>query len=154
MVPLLLSFAAVGWAQCQTLRPALIPLRYDEDWTLLANPDCNKEALDKLKYIPLGRKDWYLSTGGEIRFKYENYDNPGFGTDLESANGYIPQRYLLHTDWHFGRRFRLFTQFQSGLEEGRHGGPRLTDKHIADLHQAFVDLSDSSDTGRRRPGLV
>jgi hypothetical protein len=151
-VPVLLAFSAVGWAQCQKQRPALVPLRYDENWSLLANRDCKKEALDGLKYIPLGREYWYLSIGGEIRYRYENYDNPGFGTDLESPDGYVLQRYLLHSDWHFGRQFRLFTQFQSGLEEGRHGGPRLTDKDIADLHQAFVDISDFSENFRLRIG--
>ena len=74
LVPVLLSFSAVGWAQCQQPRPALIPLRYDEDWSLVANPDCKKEALDDLKYIRLGRENWYLSIGGEIRYRYENYD--------------------------------------------------------------------------------
>lgn len=151
-IPLLLFFPAAGLTRCLKPRPVLIPLRYDEDWSLLANRDCKKEALDNLKYIPLGRKDWYLSIGGEIRYKYENYANPGFGTDLQSPDGYILQRYLLHTDWHFGRQFRLFTQFQSGLEEGRNGGPRLTDKDIADLHQAFVDISDSSENFRLRIG--
>src|SRR5438445_13756671 len=83
-----------------------------------------------------------------MRYKYENYDNPSFGTDPESPNGYILQRYLLHTDWHFGRQLRLFAQFQSGLEEGRNGGPRLTDKDIAALHQTFVDISDSTQNVR------
>jgi Alginate export len=151
-IPLLLLFPAAGLTQCLKPRPVLVPLRYDEDWSLLANRDCKKEALDNLKYIPLGSKDWYLSVGGEIRYKYENYANPGFGTDLQSPDGYILQRYLLHGDWHFGRQFRLFTQFQSGLEEGRNGDPRLTDKDIADLHQAFVDISDSSENFRLRIG--
>lgn len=151
-IPLLLSFPAIGSAQCQEKRPLLVPLRYEEDWSLLADPDCKKEALDDLKYISLGRKNWYLSIGAEARYRYENYDNPGFGTDPESPNGYILQRYLLHTDWHFGRQFRLFTQLQSGLEGGRKGGPRLTDKDIADLHQAFFDISDSSQNFRLRIG--
>jgi hypothetical protein len=151
-VSFLLFLPHFGSAQCQKRRPVLVPLRYEEDWSLLADRDCRKEAFDDLKYISLGRKNWYLSVGAEIRYKYENYDNPGFGTDAESPNGYILQRYLLHTDWHFGPQFRLFTQFQSGLEEGRKGGPRLTDKDIADLHQAFVDISDSSQNIRLRIG--
>jgi Alginate export len=151
-ISLLLSFPGVASAQCRKQRPVLVPLRYEEDWSLLADRDCKKEAIDDLKYISLGRKNWYLSIGGEIRYRYENYDNPGFGRDPESPNGYILQRYLLHTDWHFGRQFRLFTQFQSGLEEGRNGGPRLTDKDIADLHQAFLDVSDSSQNLRLRIG--
>jgi hypothetical protein len=151
-IALVLFIPATARAQCQSKRPVLQPLRYEEDWSLLADRDCKKEAIDNLKYVPLGRRNWYLSIGAEARYRYENYDNPGFGTDRESPNGYILQRYLLHTDWHFGHRFRLFTQFQSGFEEGRTGGPRLTDKDIADLHQAFVDIGDSSQNLRLRVG--
>lgn len=148
----LLFLPTLAVTQCKRQRPILQPLRYQEDWSLLADPDCKKEALDDLKYISLGREDWYLSIGGEIRYRYENYENSGFGTDPETASGYILQRYLLHADWHFGTHLRLFTQFQSGLEEGRNGGPRLTDKDVADLHQAFFDITDSSQNLRFRVG--
>ncbi|HEX8878864.1 MAG TPA: alginate export family protein, partial [Candidatus Acidoferrum sp.] len=149
---LVFAFSATTYAQCEKPRPVLQSLRYDEDWSLLANTDCKKEALDDLKYISLGHDDWYLSIGGEIRYRYENYENSGFGTDPETASGYSLQRYLLHSDWHFGSHFRLFTQFQSGLEEGRNGGPRLTDEDVADLHQAFFDITDSSHNVRLRVG--
>jgi len=149
---LLLFLPAIAAAQCQKQRPVLQPLRYEEDWSLLENPECRREAIDRLKYVSLGREDWYLSVGGEVRYRYENYETPGFGTDRETGSGYILERYLLHADWHFGQRFRLFTQFQSGLEEGRTGGPRLTDKDVADLHQAFFDVSDASETLRLRVG--
>ena len=149
---LFFAFSATGYAQCDKPRPVLRSLRYDEDWSLLANPDCKQGAVDDLKFISLGHEDWYLSIGGEIRYRYENYENYGFGTDPETASGYILQRYLLHSDWHFGSHFRLFTQFQSGLEEGRNGGPRLTDKDIADLHQAFFEITDSSQNVRLRAG--
>ena len=76
----------------------------------------HKEWIDHIKYILLGGNERYLSVGGEIRYKYENYENPGVGSDPESPSGYVLQRYLLHTDWHIGRHLRLFTQFQSGLE--------------------------------------
>lgn len=150
-VTLLLSFPGSAAAQCQKERPFLRPLRYDEDWSLLTDQDCKKESLDHIKYIPLRRREWYLSIGGEIRYKYENYENR-FGTDPKTPSGYILQRYLLHADWHFGRRHRFFTQFQSGLEEGRNGGPRPTDEHIGDLHQAFFDITDSSQRLRLRVG--
>jgi len=139
-------------AQCQKKRPNLQPLRYDEDWSLLSDPDCKEEAIDDIKYIPLGREHWYLSFGGEIRYRYENYENPGFGVGPETPSGYILQRYLLHTDWHLDRYFRVFAQFQSGLEDGRNGGPRPTDEDIADLHQGFLDITDSSQNLRLRIG--
>lgn len=146
LAPLLCAIPLVpsAMAQCQKDRPTLLMLRYDEDWSFLRDPQCVEEPLDRIKYISLGRREWFLSLGGEIRYKYENYDNPGFGTDPATPGGYLLQRYLLHTDWHFGSYFRLFTQFQSGLEEGRNGGPRLTDEDVADLHQAFVDVGNAS----------
>jgi len=152
VISFLLFLPAVVAAQCNEQRPVLQPLRYDEDWSLLAHPECKKELLDHLKYFSLGHENWYLSLGGEIRYRYENYENSGFGMDLETGSGYILQRYLLHSDWHFGRHLRLFAQFQGGLEEARNGGPRVTDKDVADLHQAFFDITDSSRNLRLRVG--
>jgi len=152
LITLLLSFPALAMAQCQKLQPALRPLRYDEDWSFLMDQACYTESIDHIKYIPLGRSEWYLSIGGEIRYKYENYENPGFGADPESPSGYVLQRYLLHSDWHIGKHLRLFSQFQSGLEQGRNGGPRMTDEDTADLHQAFADFTSSSQNLRLRVG--
>jgi len=149
---LLFLLPTVAVPDCRKQRPALGPLRSEEDWSLLADADCRRESFDGVKYISLRRKDWFLSLGGEIRYRYENYGSPGFGADIETGSGYILERYLLHSDWHLGQRFRLFAQFQSGLEEGRNGGPRLTDKNIADLHQAFFDITDSSQNLRLRIG--
>jgi Alginate export len=42
--------------------------------------------------------------------------------------------------------------FKSGIENGRNGGPRLTDQDVADLHQSFVDITDSSGNLRLRIG--
>ncbi|HLW52430.1 MAG TPA: alginate export family protein [Candidatus Angelobacter sp.] len=130
-------------------RPVLQQLRYDEDWSFLANAECRSEPLDNIKYVPLGREGWFLSAGGETRLRYENYQNPAFGSDPADENGYLLQRYLLHADVHFGERFRFFVQLQSGLEDGRNGGPRLTDEDILDLHQAFGELVLLKDTNSR-----
>src|SRR5262245_50237648 len=112
----LLSAAALAHAgspgECPG-RPSYQPLRYDEDWSVLANSACRTEMLDHIKYVPFSRDGWYLSMGGEIRQRYENYQNPGFGSDPKDDNGYLLQRYLLHADSHFGSRFRLFVQLQS-----------------------------------------
>jgi len=152
LFPFLFCLPAIGVAECQKQRPKLQPLRYDEDWSLLSDRDCKKEAFDEIKYVSLGLKDWYLSVGGEIRYRYENYEDPAFGVGPETASGYLLQRYLAHADWHLGSHFRIFSQFQSGLEEGRNGGPRPTDKDVADLHQGFVDITDSSQNLRLRIG--
>lgn len=114
-------------------------LRHDEDWSGLRDPACRTDFLDPLKFVPLGDRA-YRTLGGEMRLRYERYINSGFGTDPPTSSGYLLQRYLLHSDIHFTSSFRLFLQFQSGLDNGRNGGPRLTDKDTADFHQGFLDI--------------
>jgi hypothetical protein len=120
-------------------RPAYQPFRYDEDWSFLSVNSRESDWLDPLKYISLGREDWYLTIAGEIRERYELLDEPAFGAGPEDKNGYFLQRYLLSTDFHLGSRVRAFTEVQSGLENGRNGGPRPTDLDRLDVHQAFLD---------------
>src|SRR5262245_43864362 len=114
--------------------------RYDEDWSYLKEPERRTDRLDPLKYIPLNDRGWYVSLGGEARWRYEYFSEFAFGAGPQDSNGYFLQRYLLHADWHLGKRVRVFTQLQSGIENGRNGGPRLTDDDRLELHQAFVDL--------------
>lgn len=119
-------------------RPAYQMFRYDEDWSCLAD-STRDDWWDRLKYIPLGRPGWFASLGGEVRERFELLDQPGFGTGPVDDNGYFLHRYLLSSDLHLGARFRVFTELQSGLEQGRNGGPRPTDRDPLDLHQAFLD---------------
>ena len=45
----------------------------------------------------------------------------------------------LGQDFSLDARFRVFTELERGLEQGRNGGPRPTDRDPLDLHQAFLD---------------
>jgi len=132
----------------QTPTPSTTPppyqqQRYDEDWSYLKDPERRTDQLDRLKYIPLNDRGWYVSLGGEARWRYEYFSEFAFGAGPQDRNGYFLQRYLLHADWHLGKRVRVFTQLQSGIENGRNGGPRLTDDDRLEIHQAFVDLQFS-----------
>lgn len=120
-------------------RPAYQMMRYDENWSTFSDKSRRSDWLDALKYIPLGPSGWYVTIGGEMREKFELLDQPGFGAGPEDQNGYLLQRYILSSDFHFGPRFRFFSELQSGLENGRSGGARPTDLDRLDLHQAFVD---------------
>lgn len=122
-------------------RPSYQPYRYDEDWSVLRDPALRGDLWDGVKYVPFHADDWYLSVGGEARWRYEQVRRPGFGAQPDDRSGYLLQRYLLHTDWHLGKRVRAFVEVQSGLEAGRLGGPRPTDENTLDLHQAFVDVA-------------
>jgi Alginate export len=119
--------------------PPFQSLRYDEDYSYLKDKPKRKERLDKLKYISLGRESWYLSLGGEARVRYETYRNAAFGSGIQDKNGYFLGRFLFHTDWHFGKKLRVFVQLQSGIQAGRNGGSRPTDENKLDVHQAFFD---------------
>lgn len=122
-------------------------MRYDEDWSFLKDPSRRTEPLDRLKYVSLGKSDWYLSIGGEARLRYEYYTRYQFGAGPQDDNGYFLQRYLLHSDWHLGKRARAFAQVQSGIGVWRNGGPRLTDDDRLEIHQAFADLNFGDEKG-------
>src|SRR4051812_12420370 len=48
---------------------------------------------------------------------------------------------MLHANVYLTDWWRLFSEFKSGLEEDRVGGPRPTDRDDFDLHQLFFDLN-------------
>src|SRR5256885_1140669 len=124
-----------------TSAPLFKQLRYDENYAYLRDPSRRADYLDAIKFIPLNPNgDWYLTPGGEIRERYEYYHNSLWGRGPQDDNGYLLQRYMVHADAHFGDYSRIFTQFKSGLEDGRNGGPRPTDRDDVDLNQAFFDV--------------
>jgi hypothetical protein len=64
-------------------RPNIIPnRRWEEDWSVLADPRVKREPLDRLKYIPLSRRHpkAYLSLGFNLRERLEVDHSPFFGT--------------------------------------------------------------------------
>lgn len=91
------------------------PLRYNEDYSYLAG-DSLKSEYEKIKFIPIS-SDYktYLSFGGDARFQYFYTNNEDWGETEKDKNGYLLSRYLIHTDFHAGKHFRTFLQFQSSL---------------------------------------
>ncbi len=121
--------------------PSFKKIRFDENYEYLRDPARRSDYLDAIKFIPLNaNEDWYLTFGGDIRERYEFYRNSLWGRGPQDHDGYLLQRYMVHADAHFGDNFRVFAQFESGLEDGRNGGPRPTDRDEFDLHQAFFDV--------------
>ena len=135
------SAIALAEAATPQAAPAFKSLRYDEHYEYLRDPQRSTSSLDALKFIPLDADGTsYLSLGGEMRQRFELIHHVAWGSGPEDDNGYLLQRYMLHADLHLGAT-RAFIQLKSGLEEGREGGPRPTDRDRIDLHQAFVDWS-------------
>jgi hypothetical protein len=115
---------------------------YEEDWRWLQWVD-RTDVWDAVKFVPLSADGaTSLSLGGEARLTYERFGNPNFGLTPPDPEGYLLQRYLLRADLHAGSRVRVWTEFNSGHENGRTGGPRpVIDEDKLDLHQAFVDVT-------------
>ena len=116
-------------------------LRYDEDWSYLRDPQKRTTSFDRFKYISLGKRNWYLSIGGEIRERYEYLPNEFWGEEPKDTDGFFLQRYMVHFDAHFGTRARVFFQIKSGIESGRKTGARPIDEDRLDVNQAFFDFN-------------
>ena len=85
-------------ATCSNASAKLPLMTYEE----LAKPDCRTNPLDAIQFIPLGdNENHYLSFGFWIRERGEYVSNPNW-SDTPPGNGYLMQRYFLHTDLHFG----------------------------------------------------
>ena len=140
-------FLAVGLcAQVQEESPApertYNLLRENDDWSFLADPSLRRDFWDPIKYIPLGCKACYLSLGGEVRQVFEQVANDNWGKQ-PYMNTFLLQRYMLDSDWHLGKNFRVFIQLKSGLENFRAGGPRPIDEKRLDLEAAFFEVGDT-----------
>ena len=121
-------------------RPAILFNRWQEDWSVLADPALRTEPWDGLKYVPLSQGDpkTYLSLGGALRERFETIDAPAFGAGPARADSYLISRLEGHADLRAGP-VQAFVQLQSDFAPGKTTkGP--VDADSLDLEQAFVAL--------------
>lgn len=121
-------------------RPAIAFNRWQEDWSVLADPALRTEPFDSLKYIPLGSDPkTYLSLGLNLRERYERNDAGGFGTRGAPSASYVISRLETHADLRLDR-LQLFVQLDSAFAPGKE---RLApvDENRLDLEQAFAAYS-------------
>ncbi|HEY1254508.1 MAG TPA: hypothetical protein VGF01_06980, partial [Terracidiphilus sp.] len=79
--------------------PAFTTLTYDEDYSYLKDPAVRTNLFDPLKYIPLDKQgDIYLTIGGQVRDRYEYFNNYTFGKGAQDPNGYNLIRTMLDGD--------------------------------------------------------
>ncbi|MBY0263382.1 MAG: alginate export family protein, partial [Phycisphaerales bacterium] len=122
-------------------RPAFKPFRYDEDFSILADPTRRTQPLDDLKFIALSDdRTFWLSLGGEARTRYEYFREPGFGLRGLSRDDFLLQRLLLHADLHLGEHVRVFAQGVSAWQFGAESPRSTIQDDRLDLQQAFADV--------------
>jgi hypothetical protein len=131
-------------------------LRQDEDYSYLRDPACKRDRWDSLKYLRLGSSGVsFLTIGGEVREWYEGFHNALWGMGPQDGNGYLLQRLSAYSDFHVGRRIRIFAQLTSNLEAGRNGGPRpVIDESKLWFEQAFADITLAKGAEGKAKSLV
>src|SRR5690606_18031427 len=128
--------------------PQYTPLRWNEDWSYLRDTP-RTDFFDPIKFIPLNDEESiYLSLGGSARYRWERFENAGFGAGPQDDDGFHLLRLMAHADLHVGERFRVFVQGISANADGRDGGERPgIDENDLDIHQAFADIRLRSGEG-------
>src|ERR1700730_6374956 len=122
-------------------RPAILFNRWQEDWSVLADPRVPREPLDSLKYIPLSADDpkTYLSLGAGLRERFEANDATSFGVGTNRNQDYVISRAEVNADLRVAGPFQFFIQLQ---KENACDKKILTpvDQDRLDLEQAFIAL--------------
>ena len=117
--------------------------RWQEDWSVLADPRVPRQPFDELKYIPLSDSDryTYLSFGAGTRDRFESNNAANFGTGSNAAQNYIISRNEFDADLRIANQIQAFVQFQADYAPWK---TMLTpvDVNRLDLEQAFVVLTE------------
>jgi hypothetical protein len=140
---LCLSASAVLADDPAPQRPTIMFNRWQEDWSVLADPRVPRQPFDALKYIPLSETDRYryLSFGADTRERFEANDSAGFGTGANRNQDYLISRNEFHADLRVANQLQAFVQLQSDFAPWK---TMLTpvDQNRLDLEQAFVALTE------------
>jgi Alginate export len=149
-----LAHAQVSATDPAPTRPAILSNRWEEDWSVLADPRVPREPFDNLKYIPFDPDDpkTYLSLGADIRERFEGNDTAGFGIKPNQNNDYLISRMEAHADLRIADQVQIFTQFESDYAPWK---TMLTpaDQDVLDLEQAFVTVTEPVGDGTARVRL-
>lgn len=118
-------------------RPVVLPNRWQEDWSVLADPAVPRNPGDALKYVAVGPGgDHYLTFGALLRERVESNDAPAFGIGRDDDT-YLLQRLQVHAGLHWGAPWLAFVQLEDARPFAKSSwGP--TDRNHADVRLAFV----------------
>jgi hypothetical protein len=121
------------------VRPSLKFNRYQEDWSVLADPRVPREPLDSLKYIPLSSSDprSYLSFGFGARERFESNNATLFGVGNNQNANYLLSRTEMHADLNVVGQIKVFAQLQSDFAPWKLMTTPV-DVNSLDLEQAFI----------------
>lgn len=84
------------------------------------------------------------SFGGEVRQRFEHYNNELFGLGTVTHEGYDLSRVLLFADLRIISGPRIFIEIGEHSAIGKRGTLQEADRDDLDLHQAFLDIPVSA----------
>jgi Alginate export len=131
-------------AAAKPARPAILPNRWQEDWSVLADPTLRTEPWDRLKYIPLFVTDpkSYVSFGATLRERFESNNAPNFGVGKVAGDAYLLQRLQISADLHLNAYWQILTE----IEDDRAFDKTMispADQDPLDLRLAFVAYTNT-----------
>jgi hypothetical protein len=130
-------------SQTTPQRPAIMFNRWQEDWSVLADPRVPRGPFDEFKYIPLSDTDryTYLSFGADTRDRFESNNAANFGTGPNRSQNYVISRNEFDADLRIANQLQAFVQFQADYAPWK---TMLTpvDRDRLDLEQAWVALTE------------
>ncbi len=122
-------------------RPKYQVLRFDEDWSKTPKSGGGDwlDPLKKIDFDSTGR--YWLSLGGQARFRYERWNNFLFAP--AGDGDFVLRRFLLHADFHLTPLARIFIEGRAAESSTRNlsGGKRTSDVDTTDVQNAFLDLN-------------
>lgn len=132
----------------QPRRPVINFYRWQEDWSVLADPRLPRNWGDALKYISLSHSDpkQYLSFGLTLRERFVSTDPAQFGVQHGQHLDYLLHRLELHADAHLTDNTRVFVQLENALAPNL-AKPGPVDANRLDLRLAFLDTQREWDDG-------
>jgi hypothetical protein len=129
-------------------RPAIHFNRWQEDWSVLADPALRTEPLDNLKYIPLssGDPNSYVSFGLNLRERVESTQLAPFGVGNPHTNTYVIQRLDPYVDIRPNANWQIFVQL---YDDRAFNKDIITpvDKDPLDLEQGFIAYTNEFAAG-------
>ncbi len=124
-------------------------LRFEEDWSHLADPDVVSDHLwPSIKHVELS-DDWTASFGGQVRLRMQSEDNKSLRELSPQRNDFNLLRTRVHGDFRHRSGLRVFIE---GIDARIHGHERMPlgiDRNNADLLNAFVEAPLTDDVRLR-----
>jgi hypothetical protein len=123
-------------------RPAVMFNRWQENWSVLADPRVPRESFDTLKYLPLSQDPaTYLSLGANVRERFEANDAVNFGVGSNRNQDYDISRIEVHADLRVASQLQVFVQLESDHALGKNVRTPV-DQDRLDLEQGFLALTE------------